>query len=171
MQLHTFLKTGIEVLHLGTQHTEANAWPLEHWRANKGRWRLYTPAIDSHVNRELSSHSFGTGVEAFVLFLEIADFASWGGPPAFHPPGGRVSYKPRNQELLSVAQIDWLQVQNEPLTKQYRAYCAALNAAVQRAITYRRCPKYFEGERFAAAVALAISSGRASAFTRAAQSR
>lgn len=171
MRLFTFLKTGIEVLHLGLQHSAGNAWPIEYWRANKGRWRLYTPAIDGHLNNELASSTFGEGVEDFVLVLEVADLANWGGPPAFHPLGGHVSYKPKSKALWSVAQIDWLQIQHKTLSEQYRAYCTAMETAVNYAITYRRCPKSFQGEKFAVEVATALKRGKVSAFTRAAQHR
>lgn len=106
MHFRTFLKTGIEVLHLGMQHSNGNAWPLEHWKANAGRWRLFTPGIDAYLNQRLAGRTFGASIEVFVLLLEVADFAAWGIGVAFTGPEGYSSYKPKTRELRSVGKID-----------------------------------------------------------------
>ena len=86
MHFRTFLKTGIELLHIGGQHLESSSWPIEHWKQNSGRWRLFTPAIDAFLNRQLSNASFGTSIDKFVLILEVADFEAWGIGVAFSGP-------------------------------------------------------------------------------------
>lgn len=168
MRYMTFLKTGVEVLHLGMQHAESNAWPIEHWRANKGRWRLYTPAIDSYINEALAGKSFGEGVDDFVLFLEVADFASWGGPPAFHPPGGSVKYKHGRKELWSVAQLDWLKVQTLTPTEQLHEYRLATIEAINRVSMASRKPKSFAITEFASEVDKILSNAKVSTLTRSA---
>jgi hypothetical protein len=167
VRFYTFLKTGVEVLDLGMQHSEGNAWPIEYWRTNKGRWRLYTPAIDRFLNHELSQLDFGPQIQDFVFFLEIADFESWGGPPAFHTPEPHISYSPTTKSVTSVGQIDWLLIQNATLSEQYRAYSETLLIAVKRAIAYRRFPKAFAKQEFQNFIGNALAKGKPSAFTRA----
>jgi len=168
MRYLTFLRKGVEVLELGMQNAESNAWPPEHWRENKGRWRLYTPAIDTHLNQGLLGHSFGTSVEYFVLLLEIADFTSWG-PTAFAPPEGRVTYKPSRKELWSVGQLNWLQIQHLTPSQQLREYQQAAIAAIGRISAARRKPKDFAAPEFSNAVATLLESAQVSTLTRAAQ--
>lgn len=152
MHFRTFLKTGVEVLHLGEQHSNGNAWPLEHWKANPGRWRLFTPGIDAYLNRTLAGHSFWTSVEEFVLLLEIADFVAWGDCVAFGGPNGYVTYKPKRRELRSVGQLDWIDVQMLTPTQQLQAYRAAALSAIQRASQASRKPKDFSFTEFSCAV-------------------
>jgi hypothetical protein len=166
MRFLTILKTGIEVLHLGAEHAESNMWTPDHWKQNKGRWRLYTPAIDAHLNQALAAESFGESVEHFVLVLEVADFASWGGPPAFSPHEGRVTYKPKSRELWSVGQIDWLQIRSLPLGEQYKAYQAAALEAVSRVSVAKRQPKHFAINEFANELTRSFKLGKVSQFSR-----
>ena len=168
MHFRTFLKTGVEVLHLGTQHSNGNAWPLEHWKANPGRWRLFTPGIDAYLNRALAGHSFGTSIEQFVLLLEIADFAAWGGGVAFSGPNGYVTYKPKTRELRSVGQIDWLDVQMLTPTQQLQAYRTAALSAIQRASQASRKPKDFAFMEFSQAVDGVLKEAKVSQVSRSA---
>ncbi|KQV88166.1 hypothetical protein [Pelomonas sp. Root1237] len=168
MHFRTFLKTGVEVLHLGTQHSNGNAWPLEHWKANSGRWRLFTPGIDAYLNQRLVERSFGTSIENFILLLEIADFAAWGIGVAFAGPTGYSSYKPKTRELRSVGQIDWLDVQMLTPTQQLQAYRTATVSAIQRASEATRKPKDFEFAKFAQAVDEALRGAKVSQVSRSA---
>lgn len=152
MHFRTFLKTGVEVLHLGMQQSSGNAWPPEYWKANPGRWRLFTPGIDAYMNQRLTERSFGTSVENFVLLLEIADFESWGVGVAFAGPCGYSSYKPKARELRSVGQLNWLDVQMLTPTKQLHAYRIAALSAIQQASEAARKPKHFAFSEFADAV-------------------
>ena len=77
MRFRHFLVTGVEVLQVGGQRWESNAWPPEHWRENKGRFRLHTPAIDDQVSASLKGRSYGGPVEGVVVALEVADFSEW----------------------------------------------------------------------------------------------
>jgi hypothetical protein len=76
MRYRTFLVTGVEVLHLGGQRWESNAWSAEHWKENKGRLRLFTMAIDEHVSAAFKGRSYGGPVDGIVVALEVADSAA-----------------------------------------------------------------------------------------------
>ena len=167
MRFYTFLKSGIEVLHLGMQHSTSAAWPIEHWRANPGRWRLFTPGIDRYMNEGLVEKTFGTSIDSFVLLLEVADFASWGAGPAFSGPEGRTTYSPKARELRSVGQLDWTQVQMLTAKQQLQAYSAALVSAIRRVSESKRKPKDFDAEAFAQEVASWLKSAKVSRLSRA----
>lgn len=171
MHLWTFLKSGVEVLHLGMQTADSNAWPIEHWRENKGRWRLYTPAVDAFLNEGLSKLSFGSSVERFIFVLEIADFNSWGGPPAFTGTEGHVSYRPKRRELSSVAKLDWLQIQSLTAAQQLEALRVAMVDAVERVSRQKRQPKDFQAERFARQLSTMLKHARVSELGRTAYLR
>jgi hypothetical protein len=162
----TFLRTGLEVLHLGAQNSQSNAWPIEHWRVNKGRWRLFTPAIDSYLNANLKDLSFGKSVETFVLYLEVADFGIWGGPPAFHGPEGRVTYKHSVREIRSVGQIDWLAVQYLSPTQQLAMYRKALVESIAKIAKANRKQKEFSASLFSAEVESLLRRSKVSKFAR-----
>lgn len=168
MRFYTFLKTGVEVLHLGNQHSNGNAWPLEHWKSNPGRWRLFTPGIDAYLNQRLAGRSFGASIEIFMLVLEVADFESWGPGVAFAGPDGHASYKPKHRELRSVGQINWLDVQMLTPAQQLRAYRTAALAAIQRASEATRKPKDFSFAEFYQAIDLALGAAKISQVSRSA---
>jgi hypothetical protein len=152
MQFRTFLKTGVEVLHLGGQDWESNAWPKEHWREHKGRWRLFTPAIDEFLNEDLAQRAFGVSVDTFVLLLEVADFKAWGKGIAFTGPEGFTRYKHKTNELWSVGRIDWTVIQDMTVRQQLQAFELALTFAVDKASQAKRRPKDFDLEAFRDAV-------------------
>ena len=168
MWFRTFLKTGIEVLHLGTQNSNGNAWPLEHWKANPGRWRLFTPGIDAYLNHELAGRSFGASIEKFVLLLEVADFAAWGIGVAFTGPNGYSTYKPKTREIWSVGQLDWLDVQMLTPSQQLQGYRTATLSAIHRASLAQRKPKDFAFAEFSQAVDDALGAAKVSNVSRSA---
>lgn len=166
MLFFTLLKTGTEVLHLGAQRSNSNVWPLEHWQSNPGRWRLFTPGIDAYLNQKLSGRSFGTSVDHFVLVLEIADFESWGVNGPFAGPSGYSAYLPRNRELRSVGQINWLDVQMLKPTEQLQAYRIAALSAIRRAAEAARKPRGFAFSEFSDAVEEALKRVKVSQVSR-----
>lgn len=168
MRFRTFLKTGVEVLHLGMQHSNSNAWPLEHWKSNPGRWRLFTPGIDAYLNRWLGGQSFGASIENFVLLLEIADFESWGIGVAFTGPDGYCSYKPKTKELWSVGQINWQNIQMLTPTLQLQAYRDAAISAIRCASKAPRRPKEFAFAEFSEAIDRALRGAKVSEVSRSA---
>ena len=166
MHFRTFQKTGVEVLSLGGQQWESNAWPPEHWKSNKGRWRLFTPAIDEYLNETLRSMHFGESVQSFVLLLEVADFKSWGEGVAFTGPEGFSRYKHKTNELWSVGRIDWTAVQDCTAREQLQAYERAFMFAVERAALAKRKPKDFDMQAFSAAVLERLRSAKVSQLSR-----
>lgn len=168
MRFRTFLKTGVEVLHLGGQNWQSNSWPPEHWKAHAGRWRLYTPAIDDFLNEELDGKSFGASIEGFVLLLEVADFNAWGNGVAFTGPEGFTRYKHKTKEVWSVGRIDWLDVEALPASKQLSAYCDALQFAVEKVAHAKRRPRDFDTHAFASALSAKLRSAKESQLSKAA---
>jgi hypothetical protein len=166
MHFRTFLKTGVEVLHLGGQHWENPTWPIEHWRSNTGRWRLFTPAIDDFLNEDLIGTSFGPSVNKFVLLLEVADFEAWGEGVAFTGAEGFTRYKPKTMEVWSVGRIDWKEVQNLPARKQLQAFDKAARFALTRVGKAKRRPKDFDAEALAEAVSSRLRLAKVSALSR-----
>lgn len=164
MRYRTCLVTGVEVLHLGGQLWECNAWPPEHWKSNKGRWRLVTPAIDDHLNAALSDMSFGPVVESFVLALEVADFAEWP-TGTFAPEGARHSYKTKSRELWCIGKLDWKAIQGLTVTQQYEAYKQCVADAVARLQHAKRKLKDFDVEAFRNALSAILARGKPSDFT------
>jgi len=171
MIFRTFLKMGIEVLQLGGQSWQSNAWPIEHWKSNPGRWRLYTNGIDEFLNKELSAQTFGSSVNKFLLLLEIANFEAWGIGVAFTGPEGYVSYKPKTRELWSVGQLNWLEIQNLTAKQQLGAFRNAAVAAIERTSRAARKPKDFNALTFADAVSNALDRAKVSTLSRAANSK
>ena len=168
MRFRTFLKTGVEVLHLGGQNWQSNSWPQEHWKAHTGRWRLYTPAIDEFLNEALDGKSFGTSIEQFVLLLEVADFNAWGTGIAFSGPEGFTRYKHKTKEVWSVGRIDWLEVEALPASKQLSAYGNALQFAVENVARAKRRPRDFDTQAFALALSSKLRMAKISQLSRAA---
>jgi hypothetical protein len=168
MRFRTFLKTGVEVLHLGFQHADSNAWPLQHWRDNPGRWRLFTPGIDTYLTKAFASRSFGDSIDSFVLVLEVADFDSWGPGPGFSAPEGWTSYSPKSRELRSVGRLDWLEIQSLTAKQQLQKFGHAAVEAVERVARAKRRPKDFDVAGFALEIASLLRAAKISRLSRAA---
>jgi hypothetical protein len=142
MRFRTFLVTGVEVLHLGLQHSQSNAWPPNHWREHKGRFRLFTIAIDEQVAEALKGKNYGGPVEGIVIVLEVADFDQWPAM-AFTKIGTTPSFKPKHRDLWCYAKLDWTQIQNLTLKQQFEAYTRAVLEAIDRMSDAKRKPKGF----------------------------
>lgn len=166
MRFRIFLKTGVEVLQLGCQHHQSNLWPLSHWHENKGRWRLFVPAIEKYLYDNLLTEEFGQSVERFMVILEIADFESWGPGTWFAPESGRVRYSPKDKGLASVAQLDWVQVQHLSPREQLEALRVAFDKAVRDVRLQMRKPKDFRAEAMADEVSRLLSVAKVQEFGR-----
>jgi hypothetical protein len=166
MHFRTFLKTGVEVLHLGGEHWQSNSWPIEHWKANSGRWRLFTPAIDDFLNEELDGSSFGNSIEKYVLLLEVADFAAWGPGNAFTGPEGFTRYKPKTKEVWSVGRMDWNHIQGLSARQQLHELGKALQFSIDKVAQAKRRPKDFNAEGFAIAVRGKLRTAKVSQLSR-----
>ena len=168
MHFQTFLKTGIEVLHLGGQNWESNAWPIEHWNSHKGRWRLFTPSIDDFINEDLANRSFGSSVDKFLLLLEVADFKAWGEGPAFTGSEGFTRYKHKSNEIRSVGRVDWTEVQDQTARQQLQVYELAFRFAIEKAEQAKRKPKDFDIAAFGDAVVQRLQIAKISLLSRSA---
>jgi hypothetical protein len=168
MHFRTFLKTGVEVLQLGGQHWQSNSWPIEHWKQNSGRWRLFTPAIDDFLNEALATVSFGTSIDNFVFLLEVADFEAWGVGIAFTGPEGFTRYKPKTKELWSVGRIDWTEIEDLPASQQFQAFGRALQFAIENTSRAKRKPRDFNAVAFAGTVVATLRSAKISQLSRSA---
>jgi hypothetical protein len=167
MRYRTFQVTGIEVLQLGCQHAESNAWPAKHWRENKGRLRLFTTAIDEQVSAALVGRSYGGPVEGIVVALEIADFAAWP-PGTFAKKDSTTSYKPSSRDLWSFAKLDWRHIQYMTISQQFSAYSEAVLKSLRSFEQSKRKPKGFAAQEFMADLDAILSSLKPSKLTRAA---
>lgn len=168
MNFRTFLRQGVEVLHVGMQRAESNAWPAEYWRTHPGRWRLFTPGIDEYLNAGLAGKSFGASIENFVLLLEVADFAAWGEGPAFSPAEGYTSYSPKARELRSVGKLNWPNIEMLTAKQQLQAYRVSLLEAVERVGQAKRKPRDFNLDAFSAEVSRLLSVAKVSELSRSA---
>jgi hypothetical protein len=167
MRFRTFLVTGVEVLQLGGQHWESNAWPIEHWRENAGRFRLFTIAIDEHVSRALESRSYGGPVEGIVVALEVAAFNQWS-ESSFTKLNTAPSFKPKSRDLWCYAKLDWVQIQNLTLKQQFKAYVDAVLEALDWLRVTKRKPKGFRVEECSRDLRCVMSILKVSSLTRAA---
>jgi hypothetical protein len=167
MRFRTFLVTGAEVLQLGGQHWESSAWPPEHWREHKGRFRLFTVAIDEQVSRALKSKDYGGLVEGIVVALEVAAFDQWP-EMTFTKKNTPPSFKPKNRDLWCYAKLDWTQIQNLTLKQQLKAYTDAVIEAIDRMSAAKRKPKGFLVEECTTDLRQILCNLRASTLTRSA---
>lgn len=165
MRFRTFLVTGVEVLHLGGQHWESNSWPAEHWRQNKGRFRLFTEAIDEQISGLLQSRSYGGLVEGIVVALEVASFDQWPAM-AFSKPEAPPSFKHKHRDLWCFAKLDWTRIQGLSLKLQFLAYVEAVLESLGRINMAERKPKGFDAERCALELRIALNSLRPSSLSR-----
>ncbi|MET3138479.1 hypothetical protein AAKU61_002849 [Undibacterium sp. GrIS 1.2] len=167
MRFHTFLVTGVEVLQLGGQHWESNAWPLEHWHQHKGRFRLFTIAIDEQVSKALESKNYGGSVEGIVVALEVAAFGQWP-EMTFTKNDTPPSFKPKHRDLWCYAKLDWTTIQNLTLKQQFKAYTNAVLEAIDRMSDAKRKPKGFLVHECTSDLRGILGSMKASTLTRAA---
>lgn len=167
MRFRTFLVTGVEVLQLGGQRWESNMWPDEHWRENKGRFRLYTVAIDEQVSSAMSNKYYGGPVEGIVIALEVAAFDKW--PETTFARHRKVpSFKPKYRDLWCFAKLDWNQIQSLTLKQQFAAYSNAVFESIDRIKESKRKPNGFLVQEFAADLRMTFESMKVSTLTRAA---
>lgn len=167
MRFRTFLVTGVEVLQLGGQHWESNAWPPEHWREHKGRFRLFTIAIDEQVSKALESRTYGGAVEGIVVALEVAAFNQWP-EMTFMKTNTPPTFKLKHRDLWCYAKLDWLKIQDLTLKQQFKAYADAVLEALDRMNIAKRKPKGFLVDECSRDLRGILSNLKASALTRAA---
>ena len=167
MRFRTFLVTGVEVLQAGTQYSQGNAWPAKHWREHKGRWRLFTVAIDDYLTREFSGKFYGGSVEGIVIALEIADFSAWP-EKTFVSDDCVLSYKTKHRDLWCFAKLNWTDIQHLTLKQQWVAYSEAVLQAINRIPLAKRKPKGFDAASFSMDISSSLLDAKVSKLTRSA---
>lgn len=166
MNYTTFDKSGIEVLRLGMQWSNGNAWPIEHWRTHPERWRLFSPAIDAYISERLAGKDYGGRVTGLLLALETADFRAWPLGP-FRWGVAPVSFLRSSRQIRVTAQLMWPEIGALTLTKQFNAYADAVLASVGSMTSCKQIPKDFNARAFRDDLALAFQCAKPSRLTRA----
>ncbi|WP_141758779.1 hypothetical protein [Duganella sp. HH105] len=164
MKFTTLEMTGIEVLRLGCQYNDG-AWPIEHWRLHRERWRLYSVAIDEYITEKLAGKDYGSKVTGILLQLEIANFANWPLGP-FRQGVKRVSFFRSNGQVYCTAQLSWPEIGKLILRKQFDAYVSAVLAAVDGLDGGKLIPKDFPAKQFRDDLAGALKMAKPSLLTK-----
>ena len=115
-----------------------------------GLWRLSHTKLEDFIAPALAPVSFGQSVQSFVFAFELADRAGWG--EWFTKTENYISFRRTRNLLISVGQVDWLQVKELPAEKQYEHIIGALDSALSRVQQMKRKPKDFESQRFVQSV-------------------
>ncbi|WP_141829715.1 hypothetical protein [Herbaspirillum sp. SJZ107] len=165
MNYSTFEKSGVEVLRLGMQRSDAAAWPIEHWQTHSERWRLFSPAIDGYMNEHLAGKEYGSHVTGLLLVLEVADFRAWPLGP-FHWEVRPVSFVRSARQIRITAQLMWPEIGKLTLANQLEAYAAAVLASVDELTSHKRIPKDFNAKAFRDDLVLAFKEAKPSQLTK-----
>ena len=153
MKFKILLTVGSEVIIAGRSRKDRPVYygaPPE-----TGLWRVDIPKFEEYVAGELELLSFGNSVEEFVLGLEIAELEEWG--HVFKDTRNLTSYRPKNKQLLSVAQIEWQDVKELSVEVQLIQLGTALVSAIERIGTLQKKPKDFDYVSFSDAIQAILS--------------
>lgn len=124
--------------------------PLE-----SGIWQIDIAKFEDYMVSHLASQSFGSSVDEFIFGLEIAELEEWG--RWFKETRNLTSYRQKMKQLLSVGQIEWLDVKSVPIDLQLSRLGTVLVESIERINTLKRKPKDFDVEGFSRAVQMALS--------------
>lgn len=111
-----------------------------------GVWKLSIAKIEDYLNAALSSFSSGDSIETFVLGFEIGDLEGWG--DFFTSMSRYTSYRPKMKLVISVGQLNWLDVKDLPVNEQFRKFAEILLEAIGRVAEMKRKPKSFDSAEF-----------------------
>jgi len=167
MYFRTFLKTGVEVLHLGDHHWQSDAWSIEHRKADSERWRLSAPAVTDFLNEELGRILFGSSIDLHSS-ARVFDFEALGAGVVFTGSEGFNRYEPKIKEILSVGRIEWTEVQVLRASQQIKAFELALQFSIGKVSLAKRKPNDFDPARFASVAGSELRSTKVSKLSRAA---
>lgn len=112
-----------------------------------GLWRISIPKFDDYVASELKSFDFGESIEEFVFGFEIAELNGWG--EEFKATKNYVSYRPKSKLLISVGQLEWMEVKDLPASEQLARLASVLIKAIERIEVMKRKSKHFDRLAFA----------------------
>ena len=140
--------------------------PTEHWQEHRGRFRLFTIAIDEQVAKALKPKSYGGSVEGIVVALEVAAFDHWP-ENTFTKINTAPTFKPKHRDLWCYAKLDWTQIQSMTLKQQFQAYIDAVLEALDRLNIAKRKPKGFLVDECSRELRRVLNSLKVSTLTRA----
>ena len=109
---------------------------------DSGTWRVDLNWIGDFLSERFAQENFGDSVEVFMVGFELADLKGWG--ERFTDMEKYMSYRRTNKWLISVAQLDWLQVKDLTSIEQFKLFSEASVAAVERIGLMKRKPKMFD---------------------------
>jgi hypothetical protein len=120
-----------------------------------GIWHIDHRKFEQFLAHEFAPLSFGHSIEEFAFGFEIASLEEWG--QWFTATRDYVSYRPMRKQLVAVGQVEWNDVKELPLERQFTFLTAALMCAIERLPTAKRKPRDFDSVAFAAAARAALS--------------
>jgi hypothetical protein len=123
-----------------------------------GMWKLSVAKIEDYFDAALKGLSYGDSIETFVLGFEIGDLEDWG--DFFTSMSNYTSYRPKMKLVISVGQINWRDVKDQPAKEQFQKFSEVLLEAIGRVAEMKRKPKGFDSTAFFAVVARLLAQCR-----------
>jgi len=117
---------------------------------DSGLWKLSTQKLEDYFDSVLKFLSFGDSIDIFVLGFEIAELEGWG--DYFTSMSSYISYRPKSRSLISVGQLNWLDVKDLPANEQFKCFSGILLGAIGRIADMKRKPRDFDHVAFQATV-------------------
>jgi hypothetical protein len=139
MKFCFLITSGSEVIVLGREHQREVYYgePVEN-----GRWRIDLNKLETLIGKAFQDKHFGGFVDTFYCGLELADLEGWG--DRFKKTRGYISLRPKMRAIVSVAQVDWLRVKDQPVEYQYLYLLEQTVDSVERIASAKRKPSGFE---------------------------
>ena len=113
-----------------------------------GIWKLKMAKIENYFELALRERSYGDSIETFVLGFEIGNLERWGN--FFTSMSCYTSYWPKIKLIISVGQINWLDVKDLSATEQFKIFSRILLKAISRVGDMKRRLKNFDFTAFSA---------------------
>jgi len=111
-----------------------------------GVWKIDPARLEDYLNNRLHDQGFGKSVETFFFGFEIGDIKGWG--EFFTKMTEYVSYRPKMRALVSVAQLDWLDVKELEAKDQFSRLAISFRSAALRVGEMKRKPSDFNYQQF-----------------------
>lgn len=106
--------------------------------------------MENYVSNALKDETFGESVSTFYFGFELADTKKWG--KFFEETKCYISYRPKMKGLVSVGQLEWLEVKDLPWIEQFRVLQSSILESIMRTKEMKRKPKHFDYADFASKV-------------------
>ncbi len=111
-----------------------------------GDWKIDLVKIEDYLDDSLLGQGFGSSVNTFFFGFEIGDIEGWG--DVFTTTTEYVSYRPKMSAVVSVAQLNWLDVKDLEAKDQLACLALSFRAAVLRVGGMKRKPRDFNYQKF-----------------------